>query len=386
MKKIIHFAAIALILCSSASTLQAQEDISSIFKAGVADLNTVANGYLTPAGNSFATGLGTNWYNTAAVHKPFGFDLTIGGGLVEVPVAEQMFSLTGLTNLVPTNTSITQAPTFGGTGPGVELNLMQPQTLGDGTANPLYPGKITSFITPAGISKYMPTASVQFTIGLPFINDVSVRFIPTVNASGFNVSMWGVGIKHNFKQWIPVVKDLPFDASILLAYTKFDLKYGFPASARITPDMLVGSDLAYIPTNTDYSTQGMSISANAMTANIIVSKKLLFVTPYVGFGITKTSFNLTMAGNYPILGNPKTHEEVIGGTTYTVPDREAGTNKPIMNIDNIANPIQIAPTSEVMPNVTFGLRLKVLWVLSVHAQYTMQKYPTASAGFGISIR
>ena len=144
MKKLSHLAAV-LILCSAVTTLKAQSDISEIFKAGVADLNTVANGYLTPAGNSFAAGLGTNWYNTAAVHKPFGFDLTIGGGLVQVPMTEQMFSLTGLTNLVPTNTSITQAPTFGGTGPGVELNLMQPHYLGDGTANPLYPGKITSF-------------------------------------------------------------------------------------------------------------------------------------------------------------------------------------------------------------------------------------------------
>ncbi|MHB9143378.1 MAG: DUF6588 family protein [Paludibacter sp.] len=384
MKKIIHFAVIALITCSFASTLKAQEDISSIFKSGVADLNTIANGYLTPAGNSFAAGLGTNWYNTAAVHKPFGFDLTIGGGLVEVPVAEQMFSLTGLTNLKPTDPSNSQAPTFGGTGPGVELNLMQPHYLSDGTTvNPYWnngTGVITSFTTPAGLSRYMPTASVQFTIGLPFINDVSVRFMPTVNASGFNVSLWGIGIKHNFKQWIPVVKDLPFDAAIQLAYTKFDLSYAFPSSAQITPDVLVGDNFSYDPTTTDYKTQGMKISANAITANIIVSKKLLFVTPYVGFGITKTSFDLAMTGNYPVLGNLVT-QEIAGQTLPVMKD-----GKPKIEIDNQTNPIQIAPPSEMMPNLTVGLRLKVLFLLTFHAQYTMQKYPTASAGFGISFR
>ena len=385
MKKIRHLAVAVLIVCSSASTLKAQSDISEIFKAGVTDLNTVANGYLTPAGNSFAAGLGSNWFNTAEVHKPFGFDLTVGAGLVQVPVEDQKFSLAGLKNLQPNISGTTQAPTFGGTGPGVELNLMQPHFLANGTANPLYPGTITSFTTPAGLSQYIPTASVQFTIGLPFINDVSVRLIPTVEYSGFKVSMWGVGLKHNFKQWIPVVKDLPFDAAIQLAYTKFDLKYAFPASAKITPAMLVGDNFAYLPTTTDYTTQGMNISANAMTANIIVSKKLAFITPYIGFGITKTAFALTMAGNYPLLGNPKTHEEVIGGTTYTVPDREAGTNKPIMEIANMTNPIQIN-SSEVMPNFTVGLRLKILWIFSLHAQYTMQKYPTATAGFGINIR
>lgn len=379
MKKLTHLAAV-LILCSAATTLNAQSDISEIFKAGVADLNTVANGYLTPAGNSFAAGLGSNWYNTAEVHKTFGFDLTIGAGIVQVPAEDQMFSLSGLKNLVPNVSGTTQAPTFAGTGPGVELNLMQPQTLSNGTANPLYPGKITSFTTPGGISKYIPTASLQFTIGLPFINDVSVRYVPTVEASGFKVSLWGIGLKHNFKQWIPVVKDLPFDAALQLGYTKFNLSYAFPASARITPDMLVGSDLAYEPTNTDYSTQGMNISADAMTANIIVSKKLLFVTPYVGFGITKTSFNLTMAGNYPLLGNPKT--QTIGGVNYPVLD---SNNKPIMNIDNMTNPIQIT-SGEIMPNITVGLRLKVLWIFALHAEYTMQKYPTATAGFGINIR
>ena len=384
MKRISTLSVLALIICSFTSNLQAQSDISEIFKAGVADLNTVANGYLTPAGNSFAAGLGTNWYNTAEVHIPFGFDLTVGGGVVEVPLAEQMFSLAGLKNLQPKISGTTQAPTFGGTGPGVELNLMQPHYLSDGTTvNPYWnngTGVITSFTTPTGLSRFMPTASVQFTIGLPFINDVSVRFIPTVNASGFNVSMWGVGIKHNFKQWIPVVKDLPFDAAIQLAYTKFDLSYVFPSSAQITPDILVGDNFSYDPTTTDYKTQGMKLSANAMTVNIIVSKKLLFVTPYVGFGITKTSFDLSMTGNYPVLGNLVTQD--ISG--QTVPVMKNG--KPKIEIENQTNPIQIAPPSEMMPNLTVGLRLKVLWIFSFHAQYTMQKYPTASAGFGINIR
>jgi hypothetical protein len=170
----------------------------------------------------------------------------------------------------------------------------------------------------------------------------------------------------------------------MVAYSKFDLKYAFPASAQVKPAMLVGTNFAYMPTTTDYSTQGMNISADAMMANIIVSKKLLFFTPYVGFGVTKTNFTLKMAGNYPLLGNPITEVKTVGGTNYTVPKLDAA-GKPYVEIKDMTDPINIT-SSELMPNATIGFRLKVLWILTVHAQYTMQKYPTASAGFGIALR
>lgn len=375
MKKNV-FSLIALFLCGVAFQLNAQADISDIFKAGIADFNKVAEGYLTPAGNSFASGLGSNWYNTAKTHKVLGFDLRIGVDGVQVPASDRMFSLSGLTNLKPANANITQAPTFAGSGDGVQLNLMQPRFLSDGhTANPMYDngaGVITSFTTPSGVSRYVPTASVQLTLGLPLGNDVMVRFIPAVGMKGVEVSQWGIGIKHNIKQWIPVVKLLPFDASVLVAYTRFNINYAFPVRTQITPDKLVGEGVEYIAdpeTNINtYKTQGIVMNADALTANVIVSKKLAFLTPYIGLGITKTNFDLTMAGNYPTLGDP-----VLSEGTYKI------------QIDNMTDPIDIS-SSQIMPGATIGLRAKILFVLSVNAQYTMQKYPTASVGFGITFR
>jgi len=374
MKKSYYSLALALLLCSSSFTLYAQDDISSIFKSGMADLNRVAEGYLKPAGNGFSAGLGSNWYNTAEVHKKFGFDLTFGVGAVQAPAEDRMFSITGLTNLRPTVAGTTEAPSFAGSGNGIGLELMQPKYLTDGTTqNPLWDngnGKITSFTTPGGVSRYVPAASIQLTLGLPFINDVSLRLVPAVTVKGFKTSEWGIGIKHNFKQWIPVVSALPFDASFLLAYTKFDMKYTFPASAQITPDKLVSGGLDYIadPSSSDYSDQAMNISANAVTANVIVSKNFLFITPYLGFGFTRSNFDLTMAGNYPTLGDP-----VKEGNTYK------------MQINNMPDPVKISQ-SELMPGATIGLRAKILMVLSVHAQYTLQKYPTAMVGLGFSFR
>lgn len=375
MKKIL-LPSVVLLICSIWSPLSAQDDISNIFKSGVADLNKLAEGYLKPAGNSFAAGMGSNWYSTADTHSVLGFDLSIGVNVTQTPSSDRMFSLAGLTNLKPIDPSITQAPSFTGSGDGVLLRLMQPQYLSNGNANPLYnngTGVITSFTTPSGLSQYVPSASVQLTLGLPLHNDLMVRFVPTVKTNGVETSLWGIGLKNNFKKFIPGFKLLPFDASVLVAYNKFDISYAFPASAQITPDKLVSGGLDYIPDPQSnaytYLTQGMKMSASSVTANIIVSKKLLFITPYIGFGITKTTFDLTMAGNYPTLGDAVN----TGNNTYK------------MQIKNVTDPVKIS-SSQTLSGATFGLRFKLLPILTAHAQYTMQKYPTASVGIGIGMR
>jgi len=374
MKKI-FLPALFFLICSAWTSLKAQDQISTIFKSGVADLNTVANGYLIPGGNAFAAGMGTNWYNTADTHSVLGFDLRIGVNSTQSPASDQFFSLTGLTNLKTNNSGITTAPSFTGKGNGVQLNLMQPRFMSDGTTeNPLYKngtGVITSFTSPEGISQYVPSASLQLTVGLPLHNDLMIRLVPTVKTNGVEASVWGIGVKNNFIKLIPGLKLLPFDAAVMLAYNQLDLKYAFPASAQITPEDLVSQDMGYIPdpNSNDYTTQGMKMTASALTANVIVSKNLLFLTPYVGFGITQTSFDLKMAGNYPTLGDPV----------------KEGNNAYKMTINNITDPINIS-SKQVMPGATIGLRFKVLFVLTAHAQYTFQKYPTASVGFAIGMR
>ncbi|HJV77844.1 MAG TPA: DUF6588 family protein [Paludibacter sp.] len=378
MKTSNYLVAIALLACSSAASLKAQDEITNIFKSGLTDLNKVANGYMKPAGNSLAAGLGSNWYNTAEVHKTFGFDLTIGGSVVMSPQSERMFDITGLTNLKPTVAGTTQAPTFTGSGSGVGLALYQPDKLSNGTANPLKGQQIVSFTTPKGVSKYIPAPTVQFTIGLPFINDLSIRWMPKVKASDADVSLIGIGVKHNFKQWIPGIKLLPFDASVLVAYTHLNANYYFPTSDQITPDKLLGNNLAYDPSQAtgDYKTQSLKINAKAFTAGIVVSKKLAFFTPYLGLGIVKTNFDAVMAGVYPTLGDP-----VLDKNGFPVLN---ANNKPLMQIVNKVDPVKVTGT-ETMPNATFGFRLKFA-IMTFHAQYVAQKYATASAGFGFTFR
>jgi hypothetical protein len=326
-------------------------------KAGVDDMNKLAEGYLKPAGIGFSSGLGSNWYNTAATHKLLGFDLTVGASVAMTPSSDQTFSLDGFQKLTTTATS---APTFGGSGAGVPMTLKQNGTV------------ISQFTTPKGYSKYTPTPNLQLTLGLPLGNDLSVRYAPSLKLDGMNMEFWGVAVKHDVKQWIPVVKSLPFDASVLVGYSNFSMDYSFKSA--ITPDVLKqgGTLGVYDGTGIDWAKagQGFDIKANALTANLIVSKKVAFFTPYLGVGFTKANFDISFAGKYPVLGNP-----------ITAP----GANFGKLSVDAVNDPINLS-YSEFMPGATVGFRMKVLFVLALHAQYTVQKYPTASVGFGINIR
>lgn len=355
---------LSLLLASGIATSQAQESVANIFKSGVDYYNAIGNGYLKPFGNGFATGLGSNWYNTADVHSVLGFDLTIGANAVFAPKEDQTFNLPVSPSLIADNGE-TSAPSFAGKGNGVNLSLYQ-----NGT-------KIVSFTTPKGVSQILPTPTVQFTIGLPVINDVSVRFIPNIKSGDTEVSMWGVGVKHNFKRWIPGVKLLPFDAAAMVSYTHFNVQYNLPTSSLVTPDKLVNGTTATVEDGWDasmYAGQNMHLSANAMSANIILSKKLLIFTPYAGFGITKTHYDVTMAGNYPILTSVKTSN----GTVVTK------NGVPVMDYNNEENPLKVTDDL-AMTNLTLGLRLK-LALITLHGQYVFQKYPTASVGLGVSFR
>jgi hypothetical protein len=349
-------------LITFSEQVHAQSDIANLFKGGVEDLNTLVNGYMKPAGQGFASGLGSNWYNTAETHKVLGFDLTVGVNGAFTPSADQSFNISSLNQIVAPNGE-TKMPTFAGSGDGIRL-----QSKAQINGKPIF-----DFTTPSGLSKITPSPTLQLGVGLPFGSELAFRIIPTVNADGFEANMIGFGLKHDIKQWIPIVKLLPFDASAFVGYTKFKLNYGFAETDRITPGKLFSEGVqyeyenpSYNDYNVDYSGQGFKIDASALTANLLVSKKLAFFTPYLGVGVTSTKFNLNFAGNYPVASDVNT------------------TNGKV-KVRILEDPVK-ASYSEVMPGATVGFRIKMLYVLALNAQYTIQKYPTASVGFGINFR
>ncbi len=331
MKKIVLLAICLTTLFSNKSF--AQVDLDQILKGSKADANYLAEGYMRPILNSVSSGLNQGWYNTAANHKPLGFDLTVSVSLIYYPTTDLFYKVdnTKLTNLKISSPADGQAPTF----------------IGPKTPLPQYDyksGPTAPFFGPAGIDVKnsiplggFPLPIANLGIGLPLNTDLKIRFLPKMSVgSGTNIGLIGFGIGHDIKQHIPGLKMVPFDLSAFVGYTSFKSDVSFDAAAF--PDQIGKSEFT------------------STTVQALIGKKFSVVTLYgaVGYNFSSGSFKAT--GTYP--------------------DKNTGLS--------LVDPISL--TSSVSgPRATGGIRLKFA-VFTLHADYTLQTYKTLTVGFGIAVR
>jgi len=331
MKKLLA----SFIIFSSASMVaQAQlGDLENLIKGSKEDANYLMEGYVSPILNSVGYGLNQGWFNTAKPHKTLGIDLTVTVSLVTIPTSAETYTvdnskLTALEVTSPTN--------------GVVPTIVGP-----------------SNITPTYSFKSLPLSPIQGPSGLQFINDLPIKAIPVPifnlgiglikgtevklrylpgnlisGNSGENIdlSLKGIGVMHDIKQWIPVVKHMPFDLSVFAGVTQ--LKTTFDINSA--------------------SGQRGEFSANAMNIQGIISKKLAILTVYAAVGYNKSTVKFDAKGEFDL------------GTTTLV------------------DPISLNATANG-PRLTGGLRLR-LGPININGDYTVQKYPTMSLGIGVGFR
>ena len=322
---------VALIACGLKGF--AQDDIDNIIQGSVKDAEYLMKGYTAPLLKAFGTTLNQGWYNTGAAHKVAGFDLTFTTSLAYFKSEDLTYYVDNskMTNLQLVDASNT--PTNG----------YVPTAVGAATPTPRYrvvQNGVTSYVNgPVGVLsdvglKVLPSPMVQVGFGLPKGTDLKVRFIPEFNIGDkIKFNTFGLGVMHDIKQWIPGIKNLPFDLSGFVGYTKLKLDVGLD--------------------DADATKRGI-LESNAWSVQAIASKKLSVLTVYASVGYNAAKTGLAMKGTY----------------TFTN--------------GNIKDPISINETANGF-RATGGLRLK-LAVITFHADYTLQKYNTLTAGFGINIR
>lgn len=318
----------------------AQDDLDKLMEESLDDGRKLITAYVSPFMNSVSLGLNQGWYNTAKAHKIAGIDLTITANAMTIPQSDLFYDVTKLglevVELDNSSRDYPLAPTIFGPENEPTFSYTDETT-----------GITETFVGPGGIDleenvgkNWVPVPMANLGIGLPKGTDLKLRFTPTIDlGDDSSLKIFGVGIMHDVKQWIPGIKLLPFDLSGFVGYTKFKLE------SRFDPD-----------NNPD---QRGLFEMNATTIQGVISKKFSVLTLYGGMGYNIAKSNLAMKGTYDINDNGQADPNEI-------------------------DPLDLKFSASGF-RTTAGFRLK-LAVLTIHADYTLQKYKCLTVGLGISVR
>lgn len=338
MKKIL------LILCFASISFSgfSQIDLGTFLEGGVSDANTLLKGYMEPAFVGFGYGLNSGWYNTAKPHKLFGFDITATVNLAYVPDASQFFTFNdaSYTNVRLSNPSNNQLPTI--FGPNLDADEIPELTFLD----PDDGSEVLRITSPTGagidetiLPNAVPSGMAQIGIGLPKNTELKLRFVPeqTIGDPGeeFKFNVFGIGVMHDVKQWIPGMKLLPFDLSAFIGYTSISSSFAI---------------------DKDNPSQIGELNVSGTTIQAVISKKLALLTVYGGVGFINSNADFALKGSY----------EIESGSAPLVDP---------VNFD--------FSSSGARANI--GARLKLL-VLTLHGEYVIQEYNTLTLGVGLSFR
>ena len=297
------------------------QTVQSILGQDIKKGEKLLEAYFTPMAESFGAGLNNGWYNTAKPHSLGGFDLTFTLNTVIIPNAAESFKIGNEFGGVFTSTE-TEASSIFGSSDETPMTYTNSTTSTDVDFN--MPG---GFKTPA-----LPLPMLQAGIGLIKNTAIDIRYMPMLNVgNNFNVNLFGIGLKHDLLQWIPVAGDaIPMSLSLQGGYTTLN-------------------------TELKISEQEVSLNTKATTINLVASKRLLMFTGYAGVGYNSATTTFSSNANFD-LGGVKFDEKVE---------------------------VKFESNNNIRANVGFRFNITLV---TIQADYTFSEYPTATLGLGVSLR
>jgi hypothetical protein len=237
--------------------------------------------------------------------------------------------------------------------------------------------------TGMGISFNPIAPAPQLSVGLPFGTEIMGRYLPGINTTSDETSVdftgiWGIGFKHDIKQWIPGIKSLPFSLSMAFGYSSSQADLTFapvlpeaPSEGQFADPSLPGTEYNGPAINdANYNGQGVAFKASAWNLNLLASKKVSVLSVYGGLRYARAKTHVMMKGVYGIAGDPYFNQNNINDPN----------NGRYMLINTEKDPIQLdMPLSQVA--LVGGFRLKLAF-FSMFAEGSYSKYSTVSAGIG----
>lgn len=337
MKHFLKTLVLATMFAATSAYAQHENDLVYFLEAGPQDASKLTQTYLNPAIEGLSYGFNGGWYNSAKTHKSFGFDLGVAMHAVFIPSSYNYFdprklnlqTVTGFTSTAANGL----APTISGPGDATTY------VVNNGAAN--FPGpKGVDFKENIKMNGVLaPTA--QLSLGIYKNTDLKVRWLPEISSNNTSIRAFGVGVMHDIKQHIPGISILPFDLSVLVAYTHIE--------GATSLENTFGK-----PSN-DQRTQEMKYGMDGWLYQALISKKIAIVTFFGGLGYSTARTNANTLGSYVI--------------------PEIGTMKDPIALDFKSNSFRVAA----------GMRFN-FGPIYLSGEYSRQEYNMVSVGLGVSVR
>ncbi|MAV04693.1 MAG: hypothetical protein CMC31_03445 [Flavobacteriaceae bacterium] len=318
-----------------------QSGFESILLAVESDSKKLFQGYMNPLMKGAIYSSNSGWYNTAKVHKKLGVDLSLRLNTSFIPPSDQVFSINDLEYITSESKNL---PTIVGENRQENLLITIPK---DG----ILPELKTTIKAPRGIKSKLPLGGVpapvlQLGIGIPFDTEIILRYSPEYHRRGIDMSLKGIGIKHNLLQYFGPVDKFPLNISAFASLSKMKIDYDIQSFSSIK-----GSD------------QVAKFSLNNYNLLLLASFDVLVVNFYGGFGLSGGTSSFKMIGKYDL-------------------EYETQSNLPVTR--TLIDPIDMNFKASDF-QTTFGAKFKFL-IFSAFIDFTFQEYNTLSAGLSANFR
>ena len=318
-----------------------QSGFESILLAVESDSKKLFQGYMSPLMKGAIYSSNGGWFNSAKVHKKLGVDLSLRLNASFVPSADQFFSIS---NLEYITSKVDDLPTIIGSNRQEDLIITIP-------SNGILPEMKTTIKAPRGIRSKLPLGAVpapvlQLGIGIPFDTEIIIRYSPEYHRKGIDMSLKGIGIKHNLLQYFGPIDKLPLNVSALASFSKMKIDYDIQSFSSING-----------------SGQVAQFSLNNYNLLLLSSLDLMVVNFYTGFGLSGGNSSFNMLGQY---------------------DLEYKTESNIPVTRSLKDPIDMNFNVSGF-QTTIGAKFKFL-IFSAFVDFTFQDYNTLSAGISVNFR
>jgi hypothetical protein len=255
---------------------KAQEDVNLLIN----DMLLIAENFAAPGAEGATLQSSAGWFSSASTLEKWQVEVSVHGNALFVPSSQQ--------DKIINNNQFNNLTIVGAN------NALLPTVYG-GDTDAAYEGSIFGqdfeFDAIDGLDKSVVLhAFPQVTVGLPYMTEIAVRYLPEIFINDVGISTYGVGLKHNFSQYIyKRLREDDFQFALVANYSNFKADYKF------TPIDIQIANLDRI-----------DVDANMYNVQLIGSKLYDTFEVMGGFGYTNSEFDYAFGGtggSLPTLNN-----------------------------------------------------------------------------------